>query len=166
MTALPVDKTHTTSPAQNAQNLATPACHVLDEVADVRFLPSGLPLALRWQGRLWQVIDEPVPSSSSSSWREPATTPPAELDNPSGLCGQGAENCRPTDLPEPRRVCAWVRYPSRAIRVQAHAIAYTRTAIRIRFLEPLIKIQRDGRAWLGLRVYPPRTDREPATAVS
>jgi hypothetical protein len=35
------------------------------------------------------------------------------------------ENCRSTDFPEPRRVYAWVRYPSKAIRVQAHAIAYT-----------------------------------------
>ena len=46
-------------------------------------------------------------------------------------------NTRPTDFPEPRRVYAWVRYPSKAIRVQAHAIAYTRTAVKIRFLEPL-----------------------------
>jgi hypothetical protein len=59
------------------------------------------------------------------------------------------ENCRPTDFPEPRRVYAWVRYPSKAIRVQAHAIAYTRTAVKIRFLEPLIKIQREGWVWLN-----------------
>ncbi|MEC5199183.1 hypothetical protein RCH21_001407 [Arthrobacter sp. PL16] len=48
------------------------------------------------------------------------------------------QNCRPTDFPEPRRVYAWVRYPSKAIRVRADAIAYTRTAVMIRFLEPLI----------------------------
>ncbi|MFJ6003912.1 hypothetical protein [Arthrobacter sp. NPDC092385] len=59
------------------------------------------------------------------------------------------ENCRPTDFSEPRRVYAWVRYPSKAIRVQAHAIAYTRTAVKIRFLEPLIKIQREGWVWLN-----------------
>ena len=59
------------------------------------------------------------------------------------------ENCRPTDFPEPRRVYAWVRYPSKAIRVQAYAIAYTRTAVKIRFLEPLIKIQREGWVWLS-----------------
>ncbi|MBG6218624.1 hypothetical protein IWX75_003111 [Arthrobacter sp. CAN_A6] len=59
------------------------------------------------------------------------------------------ENCRPTDFPVPRRVYAWVRYPSKAIRVQAHAIAYTRTAVKIRFLEPLIKIQREGWVWLS-----------------
>ncbi|WP_247827603.1 hypothetical protein [Arthrobacter antioxidans] len=54
------------------------------------------------------------------------------------------ENNRPTDFPEPRQVYAWVRYPSKAIRVQAHAISYTRTAVRIRFLEPVIMIQREG----------------------
>jgi hypothetical protein len=59
------------------------------------------------------------------------------------------ENCRPTDFPEPRRVYAWVRYPSKAIRVQAHAVAYTRTAVKIRFLEPLIKIHREGWVWLN-----------------
>lgn len=59
------------------------------------------------------------------------------------------DNCRPTDFPEPRRVYAWVRYPSKAIRVQAHAISYTRTAVKIQFLEPLIKIQREGWVWLN-----------------
>lgn len=59
------------------------------------------------------------------------------------------ENYRPTDFPEPRRVYAWIRYPSKAIRVQAHAIAYTRTAVKIRFLEPMIKIHREGWVWLG-----------------
>ena len=32
---------------------------------------------------------------------------------------------------------------------QAHTIVYTRTAVKIRFLEPLIKIQREGWVWLG-----------------
>ncbi len=59
------------------------------------------------------------------------------------------ENCQPTDFPEPRRVYAWVRYPSKAVKVQAHAIAYTRTAVKIRFLEPMIKIHREGWVWLG-----------------
>lgn len=59
------------------------------------------------------------------------------------------ENCRPTDFPEPRRVYVWIRYPSKALRIQAHAIAYTRTAVKIRFLEPLIKIQREGWVWLS-----------------
>jgi hypothetical protein len=59
------------------------------------------------------------------------------------------ENCQPADFPEPRCVYAWIRYPSKAIRIQAHAIAYTRTAVKIRFLEPLIKIQREGWVWLS-----------------
>ena len=59
------------------------------------------------------------------------------------------ENSRPSDFPEPCRVYAWVRYPSKAIRVQAHAIAYTRTAVKIRFLEPVIKIQREAWIWLS-----------------
>lgn len=75
-TAQPVDTTHSTTPEQDVQDSAAPAWHVLDEVADVRFLPSGLPLALRWRGCLWQVIGEPVAWSSSSSWWEPSTTPP------------------------------------------------------------------------------------------
>jgi hypothetical protein len=75
MTAQPVDSTRTTTTAQEARDSSASAWHVLDEVADVRFLPSGLPLALRWRGSLWQVIGEPVSWSSSSSWWEPSTTP-------------------------------------------------------------------------------------------
>ncbi|WDF35062.1 hypothetical protein PTW37_16285 (plasmid) [Arthrobacter agilis] len=75
MTAQPVDRAHTTTTEQEAQDSAASAWHVLDEVADVRFLPSGLPLALRWRGCLWQVIGAPVSWSSSSSWWEPSTTP-------------------------------------------------------------------------------------------
>jgi hypothetical protein len=59
------------------------------------------------------------------------------------------EHTPPTDFAEPRRVYAWIRYPSKAIRIQAHAIAYTRTAVKIRFLEPLIQIQREGWVWLN-----------------
>ncbi|WP_049822810.1 hypothetical protein [Arthrobacter sp. H41] len=67
------------------------------------------------------------------------------------------ENCRPVDFPEPRRVYAWVRYPSKALRVQAHAIAYTKTAVKIRFFEPLIMIQREGWVWLSaVAPAPPR----------
>ncbi|WDF35058.1 hypothetical protein PTW37_16265 (plasmid) [Arthrobacter agilis] len=60
---------------------------------------------------------------------------------------------------------AWVRYPSKAIRVQAHAIAYTRTAVKIRFLEPLIKIQREGWVWLSAVTPAPNgEDERPPTA--
>ncbi|MHA7220311.1 DUF6504 family protein [Arthrobacter sp. MDT1-48-3] len=85
MTAHPVDKTHTTATKQDEPCSAATAWHVLDEVADVRFLPSGLPLALRWRGRLWQVIGTPMSWSSSSSWWEPSTTPPG------GQGGQGGQ---------------------------------------------------------------------------
>ena len=54
------------------------------------------------------------------------------------------ENIRPIDFSQPRRVWAWVRYPSHAIRVQTLAIAYTKMAVKIRFLEPKILIQCEG----------------------
>ncbi|RJT81823.1 hypothetical protein D6T63_03410 [Arthrobacter cheniae] len=57
--------------------------------------------------------------------------------------------CHPTSFPEPRRVYAWIRFLSKAIRIQTRAIAYTRTAVKIRFLEPLFKIQRKGWVWLN-----------------
>jgi hypothetical protein len=60
------------------------------------------------------------------------------------------DNTVPKDFPKPRRVYAWIRYPSKAIRVQAHAVSYTHTAVRIRFLEPMIKIPREGWVWLGM----------------
>ncbi|MHA7292904.1 hypothetical protein [Arthrobacter sp. HLT1-21] len=51
------------------------------------------------------------------------------------------------DFPEPRRVYAWIRYPSRAIQVKAHAVAWTRTAVKIRFVEPKVQTQREGWVW-------------------
>ncbi len=71
------------------------------------------------------------------------------------------ENLRPVDFPEPRRVYAWIRYPSKAIRVQAHALAYTRTAVKIRFFEPLIMIQREGWVWRGAVTAAPSPDPHP-----
>ncbi|EMY34249.1 hypothetical protein D477_010691 [Arthrobacter crystallopoietes BAB-32] len=32
----------------------------LGEAVEVRFTPHGLPLAIRWRGRLWPVVAEPV----------------------------------------------------------------------------------------------------------
>ncbi|WP_104168886.1 hypothetical protein [Arthrobacter sp. SX1312] len=59
---------------------------VLDEAAAVRFLPSGLPLALRWRGGLWQVIGTP------ESWSNPGNRPgfvsaPTPLPMPGGSAG-------------------------------------------------------------------------------
>lgn len=67
-----------------------------------------------------------------------------------------------TDFPEPRRVYAWIRYPSKAFRIQAHALSYTRTAVKIRFLEPLIKIQREGWVWLNAVTPAPDEGEHPA----
>jgi hypothetical protein len=53
----------------------------------------------------------------------------------------------PKDFDQPRRVYAWVRYPTQAVRVQAHAISWTRTAVKIRFLEPHIDAWREGWVW-------------------
>lgn len=53
------------------------------------------------------------------------------------------------DFPAPRRVYVWIRYPSSAYRVQAHALAWTKTAIKVSFFEPGIKIQREGWVWVG-----------------
>ncbi|MBG6226516.1 hypothetical protein IWX63_003115 [Arthrobacter sp. CAN_A2] len=49
---------------------------VLDETAAVRFLPSGLPLALRWRGGLWQVIGTPASWPSPSNQPGLASAPP------------------------------------------------------------------------------------------
>ncbi len=82
MTAQPVDTTPPTEPAQQAtqetdrEGTRAGTWHALDEPAAVRFLPSGTPLALRWRGRIWQVIGEPLAWSSSDTWPEPVTTPP------------------------------------------------------------------------------------------
>jgi hypothetical protein len=32
----------------------------LDEPVEVRFTPQGRPLAVRWRGRLWPVVAEPI----------------------------------------------------------------------------------------------------------
>jgi hypothetical protein len=52
---------------------------LLDEPAAMRFLPSGMPLALRWRGNIWQGS-----LITTRSWRFQAQTGPAspvlELD--------------------------------------------------------------------------------------
>lgn len=53
----------------------------------------------------------------------------------------------PKSFDQPRRVCAWVRYPTQAVHMQAHAIAWTSTAIKIRFREPHIDATREGWVW-------------------
>lgn len=59
----------TGSGANNGTNGGQGAWQVLDENAAIRFLPSGLPLALRWRGGLWLVIGTPA------CWSSPSTRP-------------------------------------------------------------------------------------------
>ncbi|PVE14583.1 hypothetical protein DDA93_15860 [Arthrobacter sp. Bz4] len=47
----------------------------VNEPVDMRFHSSGAPLAMRWRGRIWQTVGEPVSWSSSRSWWEPGNTP-------------------------------------------------------------------------------------------
>lgn len=54
-----------------------------------------------------------------------------------------------TEFPVPRRVYVWIRYPSEAHRVKAHAMAWTRTAVKVSFFEPKINIRREGWVWVG-----------------
>lgn len=57
---------------------------------------------------------------------------------------------------EPRRVQVWIRYPTRAVRVMAHAVAWNTRAVKVRFLEPMIKTEREGWVWTNaVRPEPP-----------
>lgn len=47
----------------------------VNESVDVRFSISGAPLAMRWQGRIWQAVGKPVSWSSVRSRWEPGNTP-------------------------------------------------------------------------------------------
>ncbi|MHA7294339.1 hypothetical protein [Arthrobacter sp. HLT1-21] len=71
---------------------------------------------------------------------EPIMLTEAELDLPSTPA---------QDFPAPRRVYVWIRYPSSAYRVQGHATAWTKTAVKVSFFEPGIRIQREGWVWVG-----------------
>ncbi|WP_458116954.1 hypothetical protein [Arthrobacter sp. D2-10] len=50
-------------------------------------------------------------------------------------------------FPEPRRVHVWIRYPTKAVRLKAHAVAWNTRAVKVRFLEPIIKNEREGWVW-------------------
>lgn len=47
-----------------------PAQRTLSEPVEVRFTPQGVPLAVRWRGRLWPVAAEPLHWNSGWNWRE------------------------------------------------------------------------------------------------
>lgn len=67
---------------------------------------------------------------------EPVMLTEAELDLPHNP----AQN-----FPAPRRVYVWIHYPSRAHRVKGHAMAWTKTAVKVSFFDPGIGILREGR---------------------
>ncbi|EMY35002.1 hypothetical protein D477_006698 [Arthrobacter crystallopoietes BAB-32] len=46
------------------------AQRTLNEPVEVRFTPQGVPLAVRWRGRLWPVAAEPVHWFSRWNWWE------------------------------------------------------------------------------------------------
>lgn len=48
---------------------------------------------------------------------------------------------------EPRRVHVWIRYPTKAVCLKAHAVAWNSRAVKVRFLEPIIKNEREGWVW-------------------
>lgn len=59
----------------------------------------------------------------------------------------------PKDFDQPRRVYAWVRCPTLVVHMQAQAIAWTSTAVKIRFREPHIDAPREG--WVRCNAVTP-----------
>jgi hypothetical protein len=53
----------------------------LDAPVDVRFTATGIPLAVRHDGRVWVVAAEPVHWFSRGSWWETQRTVPAGIGN-------------------------------------------------------------------------------------
>lgn len=53
----------------------------LNARVDVRFSPTGRPLAVRYDGRLWVVTEEPVHWSERDAWWERRRTAPAGAGN-------------------------------------------------------------------------------------
>ena len=84
---------------------------------------------------------------------EPIMLTEAELD---------LEHHPAQDFLPSRPVLVWIRYPSQAYLVPAHATAWTAIAIRIWFFEPKIKIHREGWVWRSA-VTPAPDEDQPAT---
>src|SRR3954454_12626486 len=62
-------------PAMTAPTQEHTAPRTLAEPIEVRFTPAGVPLAVRWRGRLWPVAAEPLHWFDRVNWWE--TTLPA-----------------------------------------------------------------------------------------
>jgi hypothetical protein len=62
-----------------AQALGSGRHHrTLDEPAAVRFTPAGSPLAVRWHGSIWQVVDTPKPGAAGPRSERAAASPPEQ----------------------------------------------------------------------------------------
>ncbi|MBJ2120641.1 hypothetical protein I6N91_06560 [Arthrobacter sp. MSA 4-2] len=53
-------------------------------------------------------------------------------------------NDPPHEFDKPRRVYVRIRYPTKAVQLKAHAVAWHTKAVKIRFLEPAIQTEREG----------------------
>ncbi|WP_395405914.1 hypothetical protein ACHMXB_22135 (plasmid) [Arthrobacter sp. UC242_113] len=53
----------------------------LNVAVDVRFNPTGRPLAVRHDGRLWVITEEPVHWFERDSWWQTRTTAPVGIGN-------------------------------------------------------------------------------------
>jgi hypothetical protein len=60
---------------------ATASETTLDAPVDVRFTPAGVPLAVRYNGRIWVVAAEPVRWFSRSDWWRTAKRGPVGIGN-------------------------------------------------------------------------------------
>jgi len=55
--------------------------HALDLPVDVRFTPAGVPLAVRYDGRIWAVAAEPAHWFTRDSWWDTRRTAPVGIGN-------------------------------------------------------------------------------------
>ncbi|MDQ0867414.1 hypothetical protein [Arthrobacter globiformis] len=59
----------------------TPEAPAIDTPVDVRFTPTGTPLAVRYAGQIWAVAAEPVHWFTRDSWWENRRTAPVGVGN-------------------------------------------------------------------------------------
>ncbi|MFE4835308.1 hypothetical protein ACFRAU_11590 [Arthrobacter sp. NPDC056691] len=64
--------------APDAPTLTT---HIPDAPVDVRFTPTGTPLAVRYDGTIWPVAAEPLHWYTRDSWWDTRTTAPRGIGN-------------------------------------------------------------------------------------
>ena len=59
----------------------TPEAPTLNVPADVRFTKAGIPLAVRYDGRIWAVTEEPVRWFTRDSWWDTRRSVPVGVGN-------------------------------------------------------------------------------------